>query len=169
VAHDVPEGGVRAVVQSLAGSPTRVTAFRRPAANTTVVLGADECADAVEIPETGGRFEGNTANQYADYAASCDYGGQTGTGAPDQILHLSLTERRRVVLDMKESGYDTLVTVRADDGCPGREIEGACSVGWADARSFLDVVLDEGAYNVQIDGYNGANGKWVLEVFTALQ
>jgi hypothetical protein len=42
-------------------------------------------------------------------------------------------------------------------------------VGWADARSFLDVVLDEGAYNVQIDGYNGANGKWVLEVFTALQ
>jgi hypothetical protein len=145
-----------------------VTAFRRPAGNTAVVLGADECAGAVEIPERGGRFEGNTANQYADYAASCDYGGQTGLGAPDQMLHLVLTERRRVVFDMQGSSYDTLITLRQDDGCPGAEIEGTCAVGWIDERSFLDVTLEEGAYNVQIDGYNGSNGKWVLEVFTAV-
>lgn len=168
VAHDVPAGGVRAVVQSLAGVPTSLTAFRRPAANTTAVLRADECGDAVEIPETGGRFEGNTANLYADYAASCDYGGQTGPGAPDQMLHLVLTERRRVVFDMQGSSYDTLITLRRDDGCPGKEIEGTCAVGYVDARSFLDVTLDEGAYNVQIDGYNGANGKWILEVFSAV-
>jgi hypothetical protein len=167
VAHDVPEGGVRAVVQSLGGRPASLTAFRRPATNGRAVLGADECEDAVEIPETGGRFEGNTANLYADYPASCDYGGQSGAGAPDQVLRLLLTERRRVVLDMQGSSYDTLLTLRAGDGCPGSEIEGACSVGYLDARSFLDVTLDEGEYNVQIDGYNGANGRWVLEVFTA--
>jgi len=167
VAHGVPAGGVRAVVQSLGGAPASLTAFRRPAANATAVLRADECDDAIEIPETGGRFEGNTANQYADYTASCDYGGQTGPGAPDQMLHLELTERRRVVFDMQGSSYDTLITLRTDDGCPGKEIEGTCSVGYIDARSFLDVTLDEGTYNVQIDGYNGANGKWVLEVFTA--
>jgi hypothetical protein len=167
VAHDVPEGGVRAVVESAGGGPVSLTAFRRPAANTTAVLRADECDDAVEVPESGGRFEGNTGNQYADYAASCDYGGQTGAGGPDQMLHLVLTERRRVVFDMQGSSYDTLLTVRRDDGCPGKEIEGTCSVGYLDSRSFLDVTLDEGAYNVQIDGYNGENGKWVLEVFTA--
>jgi hypothetical protein len=168
VAHDVPEGGVRAVVQSLGGMPASLTAFRRPAANSRAVLGADECGFAVEIPETGGRFEGNTANLYADYAASCDYGGQTGPGAADQMLHLVLAERRRVVFDMRGSSYDTLLTLRTDDGCPGTELEGTCSVGFGDARSFLDVILDEGSYNVQIDGYNGANGRWVLEVFTAV-
>jgi hypothetical protein len=168
VAHDVPEGGVRAVVQSLGGRPASLTVFRRPAANTRAVLGADECEGAVEIPETGGRFEGNTANLYADYTASCDYGGQSGPGAPDQMLHLVLTERRRVVFDMQGSSYDTIITLRTDDGCPGSEIEGTCAVGFLDARSFLDVTLDEGAYNVQIDGYNGANGRWVLEVFTAV-
>jgi hypothetical protein len=168
LAHDVPEGGVRAVVQSLAGRPASLTAFRRPATNGRAVLGADECDDALEIPETGGRFEGNTANLYADYAASCDYGGQTGSGAPDQMLHLVLKERRRVVFDMQGSSYDTLLTLRTDDGCPGKEIEGTCSVGYVDARSFLDVILDEGAYHVQIDGYDGAAGRWVLEVFTAV-
>jgi hypothetical protein len=167
VAHDVPEGSVRAVVQSLGGTPVSLTAFRRPAANSRAVLGADECDDAVEIPETGGRFEGNTANLYADYATSCDYGGQSGPGAPDQMLRLVLTERRRVVFDMQGSSYDTVLVVRAGDDCPGEEIEGTCSVGYVDSRSFLDVTLDEGEYGVQIDGYDGQSGRWVLEVFTA--
>jgi hypothetical protein len=167
VAHDVPAGNVRAVVESRLGSPASLTAFLRPATNTAAVLRADECADAVEIPETGGRFEGTTANLYADYAASCDYGGQTGAGAPDQMLHLVLKKSRRVVFDMQGSTYDTLLTLRRDDGCPGTEIEGTCAVGYARGRSFLDVTLEQGEYNVQIDGYDGAAGKWVLEVFTA--
>jgi hypothetical protein len=45
-------------------------------------------------------------------------------------------------------------------------VPGACSAGYGDGRSFLDVVLDAGAYQLQIDGYNGAKGKWSLEVFT---
>jgi hypothetical protein len=167
VAHDVPKGSVRAIVESRLGSPASLTAFIRPTTNGAAVLRADSCSEAVEIPETGGRFEGNTANLFADYSASCDYGGVTGAGAPDQMLHLVLPKARRVVFDMQGSNYDTLVTVRRDDGCPGKEIEGACAVGYVTGRSFLDVTLEAGEYNVQIDGYDGASGRWVLEVFTA--
>jgi hypothetical protein len=68
---------------------------------------------------------------------------------------------------MQGSSYATLLVVRRDDGCPGSEVSGGCSLGTRDSRSFLDLTLDPGAYNVQIDGYNGASGKWALEVFTA--
>jgi hypothetical protein len=167
VAHGVGEGSVRAVVESALGAPVSLSAFVRPAANSVAVLRSDECADAVLIGENGGRFEGNTANLFADYSASCDYGGAGPTGAPDQMLRLELSERRRVIFDMQGSSFDTILAVRRDDGCPGSEVSRGCSVGFNDPRSFLDLTLDAGAYNVQIDGYNGANGKWVLEVFTA--
>jgi hypothetical protein len=167
VAHGVPQGSVRAVVEAAAGTPVSLTAFRRPASNTVAVLHADECDDAVVIGEAGGRFEGNTSNLFADYSATCDYGGAGPTGATDQMLRLELSSRRRVVLDMQGSSYATLLVVRRDDGCPGSEVSGGCSLGTRDSRSFLDLTLDPGAYNVQIAGYNGASGKWALEVFTA--
>jgi len=167
VAHGVAAGSVRAVVETASGAPASLTAFRRPASNSVAVLRADECGDAVIIPEQGGRFEGNTSNLYADYSATCDYGGAGPTGATDQMLRLELSEPRRVVLDLQGSAYDTLLVVRHDDGCPGSEVSRGCSLGVTDSRSFLDLTLEAGAYNVQIDGYNGASGKWVLEVFTA--
>ena len=33
---------------------------------------------------------------------------------------------------------------------------------------FIDTVLDAGSYYIQIDGYNGDRGRWVLEVFTSV-
>jgi len=167
VAHGAAAGSVRAVVETASGAPASLTAFRRPVSNSVAVLRADECADAVLIPEQGGRFEGNTLNLYADYSASCDYGGAGPTGATDQMLRFELSEPRRVVLDMQGSDYDTLLVVRHDDACPGSEVSRGCSVGFTESRSFLDLTLEAGAYLVQIDGYNGAAGKWVLEVFTA--
>ncbi len=166
VAHGVAKGSVRAVVEAQAGTPVSLTALTRPAQNTEIVLQSDECDGAASVPPTGGRFEGTTANAYADYSASCDYGGQPAGGAPDQVLRFDLPERRRVVFDMQGSSYDTLLVVRHDDGCPGTEVSGACSAGYRDGRSFLDLVLDAGAYQLQIDGYNGDKGKWALEVFT---
>jgi len=173
VAHGVGPGSLRAVVETASGNPTTLTAFTRSAVSSVFVQGADECADAFEIPATGGRFEGNTANQYAEYDASCDYGGQNPGGAPEQLLQLTLTERRRVVLDAGGSSYDTIVVVRNADGCPGSEVPGTCAVTYtpsgapAPAYSFIDTVLDSGTYFVQIDGYNGEKGRWALEVFTS--
>jgi hypothetical protein len=166
VARGLPAGKVRAVVESLSGKPVAVTAFRRPAAESVFVPRADECEDAVLIPEEGGRFEGTTQNAYADYTASCDYGGREPPGAPDQMLKLELEKPRRMVFDMGQSSYDTLLVLRDASDCPGSEITGTCAPGYVDARSYLDVELPAGSYWVQIDGYDGDSGRWVLDVFS---
>ncbi len=72
------------VAESAFGKPMSVEALVRPSKPATLVAFADECASAVKVPESGGRFEGNTANQYADYDASCDQGGgETGGSRSD--------------------------------------------------------------------------------------
>ena len=166
-AHGVPAGSYRAVIESLLGNPTELTAFVRPQAPAVVVPFADTCAQAIAIPATGGRFVGNTANAGADYDAGCDLGGQAAGGAPEQMLRLSLAAKKRVVFDMKGSAYNTLLDVRKGPGCPGTEIVGACAAGYVADKSFLDLVLDPGEYFVQIDGYGGAKGAWTLDVFVA--
>lgn len=167
VAHGVGPGSLRAVVETAFGTPASVTAFTRPAQTPVFVHRGDVCDDAVVIPPQGGRFEGTTANAYADYDTSCDYGGQAEGGAPDQLLRFELPERRRVVFDMQLSSYDTILVLRDGSSCPGREVAGTCSPGYVTGRSFLDVDLPKGSYWVQIDGYNGERGRWVLEVFSA--
>jgi hypothetical protein len=167
IARGVGPGSLRAVVETAGGNPTTLTAFRRPASQTVLVHRADDCSDAIEIPETGGRFQGNTANAFADYDASCDYGGQPAGGARDQLLVFTLTRPRRMVFDLFGSDYDTLLVVRDASSCPGGEIFGTCSRGRGSARSYLDVELDAGSYTLQIDGYNGVSGAWTLEVFSA--
>jgi hypothetical protein len=167
IARGIGPGSLRAVVETEQGNPASLTAFRRPAQQTVLVHRADDCDGPLEIPETGGRFEGNTSNAFADFEASCDYGGQPAGGAPDQLLVFTLSVPRRIVFDLSGSDYDTLLVVRDDSLCPGNEIPGTCRPGYEASRSFLDVNLDAGTYTLQIDGYNGANGAWTLEVFSA--
>jgi hypothetical protein len=121
----------------------------------------------VTIPPGGARLTGNTANAGADYDAGCDLGGQTPGGAPDQMLRLVLSVKKRVVFDMKGSAYDTLLDVRKGPSCPGTEIVNACAAGYYPDKSFLDLTLDPGEYFVQVDGYAGDKGAWVLDVFVA--
>ena len=167
VAHGVGPGIVRAVVETAGGNPTTLTAFVRPASEPVLVHRADDCTEAFEIPEIGGRFAGNTGNVVADFEASCDYGGQPFGGAPDQLLAFTVTEPRRMVFDLLGSDYDTLMVLRDGSSCPGSEIFGSCSVGYQAGRSFLDITLEPGDYLLQIDGWNGASGAWTLEVFSA--
>lgn len=164
-AYDVVPGRYAVVVESAYGSPAQITAFTRPARPATLVALSDTCADALEIPEAGGRFTGTTTNANPDYSASCDFGVGAAAGAPDQMLKMHLSETRRVILDAGGSDYATLVAVRSAADCPGREIERACAPGCSAGRSFLDVVLPKGDYHVQVDGYVGASGHWVLDVF----
>jgi hypothetical protein len=166
IARGVGPGSLRAVVETELGNPAALTAFRRPARQTVLVHRADDCDDPFEIPETGGRFEGNTSNAFPDFDASCDYGGQPAGGAADQLLVFTVSAPRRMVFDLSDSAYDTLLVVRDDSVCPGSEIPGTCRPGYEASRSFLDVNLDAGTYYLQIDGYNGANGAWALEVFS---
>jgi len=114
------------------------------------------------VPRHGGFFQGNTANATSDYSAGCDYGG--GMPAPDQMLRLDLDERKRVVLDMNGSGYQTLLNVRRGPECPGTEVVDACDIGASASRSFLDRILEPGTYWIQIDGFAGGAGPWFLDV-----
>jgi hypothetical protein len=162
--HGVPPGEYRVVAESTLGAAAQLTAFVRESAQPVFVAFADDCASAHRIPETGGRFLGNTANASADDSAGCDLAGQSAAGAPDQLLSLELTAPRRVILDMQGSEYPTVLSVRRGPSCPGQEIDLGCAAGFARERSFLDLTLSAGQYFVQVDGYSGASGAWSLDV-----
>jgi hypothetical protein len=163
--YGLSAGSYRVVAESALGTPIALDVFERPATPATYVAFADECASAITIPATGGRFEGNTASQFADYDAGCDAAGNDTGGAPEQMLRLELDEERRVILDMHGSEYKTLLSVRKGPACPGTEVELGCSAGTSANRSFLDLTLPAGTYFVQIDGYDGASGLWTLDVY----
>ncbi|MRG92500.1 putative metal-binding motif-containing protein [Polyangium spumosum] len=162
--RNVPAGEYRVIAESLLGQPVQVTAFVRKSAPPLVVPFADACADVLMIPETGGFFQGNTANATASFNAGCDQGGGPEGGARDQLLGLSLSDKKRVVLDMSGSGYTTLLDVRKGPDCPGVEVPKACAVGYGQNKSFLDLTLDPGMYFLQIDGLGQDAGPWFLDV-----
>jgi hypothetical protein len=163
-AHDVAPGSYRLVAESVQANSMTLTALVRPATAPLVVPFSDRCADALPVPQTGGFFEGNTANAKADYAAGCDLGGQPAGGAPDQMLRLVLSADKRVVLDMRGSAYPTLLVVRRGPDCPGTELTRGCSAGYVQDRSYLDLTLPAGEYFLQVDGYAGGAGRWFLDV-----
>ncbi len=160
----VPAGSYRAVVESARGNPIELTAFVRPSVPPTLVPFADTCAAATSIAESGGFYQGNTANESADFSAGCDVTGVSSGGAADQILKFTLATKKRVVFDMQGSAYATLLDVRRGETCPGLEMPGACSVGYDASRSYLDLTLEPGTYWVQVDGYDGDAGTWFLDV-----
>ncbi len=166
-AYGLGKGEHRAIIESRQGNPVGLSHFVRPAAPAVHVPFADDCESPVLVPELGGRFSGTTANAFPDFDAGCDVGGQAEGGAADQLLELRLSQPRRVILDMSGSSFDTLLSVRAGEACPGVELPLACAPGYRASRSFLDLDLQAGDYFVQIDGYNGDSGVWKLEVFTA--
>jgi hypothetical protein len=163
----VPAGSYRVMAESALGAPIGLTAFTRPAQTPVLVAFADTCDEAIVIPETGGRFLGNTANVEADYEASCDFASGAPGGAPEQMLALSLSRERRVVFDLGLSDFATMLAIREASSCPGPEIVRTCVPGYVDGRSFLDRVLPAGDYWVQIDGYDRSTGNWILDVFVA--
>ena len=167
VRYGVSAGSYRAIIESARGNPVALSWFERPAVAPVIVPFADDCDGVVKIPESGGRFSGNTSNAFPDFSGGCDVGGQSEGGAPDQILELLLTQARRVILDMRGSAYETMLSVREGEFCPGAELPQACAPGYRPTRSYLDLDLHAGHYFVQIDGYDGASGAWNLEVFTA--
>ena len=164
-AYSVSPGSYRVVAESASSNPVSLTAFTRKAVPQSLVALADDCSAPFEIPVTGGRFKGNTANAHADVSAGCDVGNLDKNGAPDQLLHLALKKKSRVVLDMGGSSYATMLSVRSGATCPGTELELACAAGYMAARSFLDLDLESGDYYVQVDGYAGDAGAWSLDVY----
>jgi hypothetical protein len=160
--RNLAAGTYRIVVAQADGLPSTVGAFVRPTTAPVTVNGADTCASAFVVPDSGGYFVGDTRMATSDYSAGCDAVG--AGGAKDQMLKITLPANRRVILDSFGSAFTTLLDLRDATTCPGDEIPGACYVGFGANRSFLDVVLPAGGYYVQVDGYNGESGTWALDV-----
>jgi len=161
--RNVAPGTYRVLVHDERGETVSLGAFVRPTL-APVQVTSDGCADAATIPATGGFFTGDTTTKGADFPAGCDSVGGAPNGAPDQMMKLVLTERRRVIFDMQGSSFATLLNLRSGPACPGIEVPDACYVGFRASRSFLDKVLDAGTYWVQIDGHAGTVGTWNLDV-----
>ncbi len=161
--RNVPPGTYRALIHDERGERASLGVFVRPTV-APVVVTAEGCSDAQIVPPEGGFFTGDTTARAADFSASCDGPGGTPNGAKDQLLKLTLTDRRRVILDMQGSSYATLLNVRGGATCPGTELANGCYVGLRGARSFLDLDLAAGIYWLQVDGYAGASGTWNLDV-----
>jgi hypothetical protein len=163
-ARNVAPGKYRVLAESAAGNDVQVTAFVRAAVPPTLVPFADTCAAPATISESGGFYQGNTANATANYSAGCDITGVGEFGAPDQMLSLKLSAKKRVIFDMEGTAYLPILDVRRGETCPGTEIPQGCSAGYQPSRSYLDLTLDAGTYWVQVDGYAGQAGPWFLDV-----
>jgi hypothetical protein len=163
-ARALPAGSYRVVSETVQGNPTQLLALVRPASSPVLVAFADRCSDAVTIPEAGGLLQGNTANASHDYPAGCDAGGTDEAPAPDQMLSLTLAAPRRVILDLQGSSYQTLLAVRRGPDCPGTEVLRGCAAGYLPDRSYLDLTLEAGQYYVEVSGYAGDAGAWLLDV-----
>jgi hypothetical protein len=164
-ARGQPPGSYWIVIADEIGQVVQLDTLVRPYEPPVDVTTSDGCLDAITIPETGGFFTGdNSVGATADFDASCDAAGVPLGGAPDRLMKLVLTQRRRVVLDMEGSVFTTILNVRSGAACPGVEISNGCFLGTTAAKSFLDLTLDPGTYWIQIDGYAGDKGKWYLDV-----
>lgn len=154
------------VIADELGQSAQLDVLVRPYAAPTSVTTSNGCTDAMTIPETGGFFTGDNNGATGDFDASCDAPGLPLGGAPDRLMKLVLSQRRRVVFDMSGSVFTTVLDIRQGAACPGTEIANGCYVGFGASKSFLDLRLDPGTYWVQLDGYSGDYGQWNLDVRT---
>jgi hypothetical protein len=163
--RNVAPGDYRVVLTDMLGATdVNLTTVVRDTVPPTIVTGADTCANAAVIPETGGFFTGDTTNATGNYPSPCDASSAPPTGEPDQVLSLTLTTPRRVIFDMEGSTYTTILDLRTGTTCPGTPLANGCYVGFSAQRSFLDLELGAGTYWVIVDGYGGGKGPWNLDV-----
>ncbi|MFO0677433.1 MAG: putative metal-binding motif-containing protein [Polyangiaceae bacterium] len=162
--RNVPAGQYRVGVFDSLGNQVVLTPLVRPTRPPTSVGPSDGCADAFEIPATGGYFTGDTSMATAETNPPCDGQNNPLGGAPEQVMHLRLPARSRVVFDMEGSSFITVLDVRRGPACPGAPVTDGCYVGFASNRSFLDLTLDAGDTWIVVDGFGGAKGPWNLDV-----
>lgn len=164
-AYNLEAGTYHVVAETDSGGGSELSVLVRNPEAPQLVAFADDCASAFVIPPTGGRFQGNTANANAQYSAGCDQGGNTTFGAPEQMLTFTLDAKKRVVLDSRSSAYSVLLDVRQGPTCPGTEVTNGCTISSGTQRAYLDLTLEAGTYQVQVDGFNGQSGAWFLDVW----
>lgn len=167
VVHNLPKGTYPAAVESEQGNPLEALVATRPARAPIIVAAADNCDDALSVPNGGAYFTGNTKHAGFDYTASCDLAGASLSGTPDQWLSMLFDEPTHLILHSTGSEIPLLLNLRSGEACPGKELQRACLIaGDAATGTYFERTLPAGQYWLQLMGYAGSSGRWQLEIFS---
>lgn len=162
--HALPAGQYFLVIDSYSANKLELLAEKRPPTPVTAVTGNDTCYSAVQIPETGGLFSGDTRMMQADYV-NC---AKVPDFANDVAFVLTLTGSRRVVARVETKSFDgMLMRFKAPDSgemlCAGDAV--SCNDDSEDHVPVLDETLPPGTYYYVITGYSKADaGEYKLDV-----
>jgi hypothetical protein len=162
--HALPAGQYFLVIDSRSASKVELRAEKKPPTPVVAVTGNDTCYSAVQIPELGGLFSGDTRTMQSDYvncAKVPDY-------AKDVAFTLTLTTSKHVVARVETKSFDgMLMRFKAPDSgemlCAGDAV--SCNDDSADHVPLLDESLPPGTYYYVITGYSRAEaGEYKFDV-----
>jgi hypothetical protein len=162
--HAVPAGSYFLVIDSYSASKVEVQVDKAPPTAVTPVTGNDTCYNAVEIPETGGLFSGDTLNLQADYA-NCATPSRL---VNDAAFKLTLMTGKRVVARVDTKMWDgMLMRFKAPESgamlCSEMAI--SCNDDSDDHLPLLDESLPAGTYYYVITGYAATDaGQYTFDV-----
>jgi hypothetical protein len=163
--HDVPAGQYFVVLDSAMATSVDLRVDVFPPTATIPVADNDTCYSAVEIPLSGGVFQGDTRKLAHDYVATC--GG--GALSPDAAFKLTLPTRKHVVASV-DALFDS-VLLRYDSPAPGEALcarpDPQCDdpVDGDGTKARFDERLEAGTYYYVVDGYSSLNsGEYLFDV-----
>lgn len=164
VVHALPAGQYFLVVDSYSASKVELMVEKRPPTPVTAVTGNDTCYSAVQIPETGGLFSGDTRGMQPDYV-NC---AKAPTLASDVAFSLMLTSGKHVVARVETKSFDgMLMRFKAPESgemlCSGGAV--SCNDDSDDHVPLLDETLPPGMHYYVITGYSaGDAGEYTFDV-----
>jgi hypothetical protein len=153
------------IVESAEPTNFSVLIDEMPRTTPVPVGNNDTCANAVEVPPTGGLYAGDTLLMLNDYQALCGSGANSG----DAAFLVQLTERSHVTATL-EAEFDTVLYRHVDVGEGPTSCNVLASVcnddsGQGNTNSLLDDTLEPGSYYYIVDGFNDDNsGSYLLEI-----
>jgi hypothetical protein len=161
--HAVQPGQYFLVIDSYSANKVDVLVEKLPATPVTAVMGNDTCYNAVQVPETGGLFSGDTRGMQADYV-NC---AKVPTYAIDVAFTLALTSSRRVVARVEAKFDGMLMRFKSPES--GEMLCGAepasCNDDSTDQVPLLDETLPPGTYYYVVTGYSAdAAGEYMLDI-----
>jgi hypothetical protein len=126
--------------------------------NVDVAATGDNCSQ-VRVISAAGTYSGTTCGMTGDFAGSC--GGGT---APDVVFELDVPHPGGVTLDLRGSGFDTVLYVR--EAVCGTVVEAGCNDDYdaTTVQSYFYDRLSRGLYYVVVDGKGTACGAFSLRV-----
>lgn len=163
-ARNLSPGEYFLVVESPNGQNLEVIVEALPLTQPMLAEGNDTCFDAIDIPETGGVYQGSTRLALQDYEACAN------SRSPDVTFRLELTEPRTVTA-LTEADFDTVLYRYEDDegsgpGLCATSAPVVCTDDGLDTNATLEnELLGPGTYYYVLDGFGtDSSGNYIFEV-----